>query len=45
MCGRFYLDVDFDDILDRYGYLIFDDHYTPRNEIYPTQKNLDHITY
>ncbi len=22
MCGRFYLDVDFDDILDRYGYLI-----------------------
>jgi len=38
MCGRFYLDVDFDDILDRYGYLIFDDHYTPRNEIYPTQK-------
>jgi len=36
MCGRFYLDVDFDDILERYGYLIFDGEFQARSEIFPT---------
>lgn len=38
MCGRFYLDVDFDDILDRYGYLIFDEDYQRKKELFPTNK-------
>lgn len=36
MCGRFYLDVDFDDILKRYGYLISDGIYKSNKEFFPS---------
>lgn len=36
MCGRFYLDVDFDDLLKRYGYLISDDVYKSSEECFPS---------
>lgn len=38
MCGRFYLDVDFDDILKRYGYLVFDGVYKSNTDFFPSKK-------
>lgn len=40
MCGRFYLDVDFDDLLTRYDLRQLEMDYNRRHEIFPTESIL-----
>ncbi len=48
MCGRFYLDIDFEELCERYGYMFDRDGYIKSSELYPSQsisvvRNAQHL--
>ncbi|EOC99595.1 SOS response-associated peptidase [Caldisalinibacter kiritimatiensis] len=40
MCGRYYLNLEIDDIMKRYGIFDLDIDFSPKNEIFPSQESI-----